>query len=63
MYPPLITRKLVEFIRNSTEILAEAKMDWRMLIVGPVEKDNNLILEDLNIKTSAENPLSVLGVM
>ncbi|XP_054713646.1 uncharacterized protein LOC129223104 [Uloborus diversus] len=56
-------KDLVDFVKSSTEILAEARMDLRMWTYGPAEKDIELAPEYLSADSPAENPVLVLGIM
>lgn len=53
-------RELVDFVRYSTEILAEAKMDLRMWTFGPVEDYVGSIISS---ESTLENIVPVLGIM
>ncbi|GFQ65049.1 integrase catalytic domain-containing protein [Trichonephila clavata] len=55
--------KLVDFVKCSTKILADAKMDLRMQTSGPVGEEVRSTLESLNAESTLDNIVPVLGIM
>lgn len=57
-------KELVDFIKYSTKILAEAQMDLRMWIFGPIENNvAGLIPMDLGTESTLNDSVPVLGVI
>ncbi|GFQ90574.1 hypothetical protein TNCT_331751 [Trichonephila clavata] len=56
-------RELVDFVKCSTKILADAKMDLNMSTYGPVGEEVRSTLEGLNAESTLEIFVPVLGIM
>ncbi|GBM00954.1 hypothetical protein AVEN_6294-1, partial [Araneus ventricosus] len=54
--------ELENFIKYSTEILAEAKMDLRLWTFGPIEY-HTVLSTDFTTESTFENPVPVLGII
>ncbi|GFR28868.1 uncharacterized protein TNCT_13961 [Trichonephila clavata] len=55
--------ELVDFVKCSTKIFDDAKMDLRMWTSGPVGEEVRSTLEGLNAESTLENIVPVLGIM
>ncbi|GFR22100.1 integrase_H2C2 domain-containing protein [Trichonephila clavata] len=53
----------VNFVKCSTKLFADAKMDLRMWTSGPVGEEVRSTLECLNAESTLENIVPVLGIM
>ncbi|GFV01896.1 integrase catalytic domain-containing protein [Trichonephila clavipes] len=56
-------RELVDFVKCSTKILVDAKMDLSLWTYGPVGEAVRSALDDLNAESTSENIVPVLGIM
>ncbi|GFY40526.1 uncharacterized protein TNIN_134281 [Trichonephila inaurata madagascariensis] len=56
-------RELVDFVKCSTKILADAKMDLRLWTYGPVGEAVRSALDGLNAESTSDNIVPVLGIM
>ncbi|GFY40575.1 uncharacterized protein TNIN_428121 [Trichonephila inaurata madagascariensis] len=56
-------RELVDFVKCSTKILADAKMDLRLWTYGPVGEAMRSALDGLNAESTSENIVPVLGIV
>ncbi|GFW68092.1 integrase_H2C2 domain-containing protein [Trichonephila clavipes] len=56
-------RELVDFVKCSTKILADAKMDLRLWTCGPVGEAVRSALDGLNAESTSENIVPVLGIV